>query len=71
MMIMLISFGHFVLDYDTTEEEMDEFLVSLDSQLSILDATVRQRVIFQQIVDAQDRLRIVHLPNWAGLGAVL
>ena len=57
-------------DYDTTEEEVDDFLDDLDHQLSILDATVRQRAIFQEIVTAQEQLRLVHLPHWAGLGAV-
>ena len=57
-------------DYDTTEAEVDDFLATLDRQLSILDATVRQRAIFQEIVAAQEQLRIVHLPHWAGLGAI-
>ena len=46
------------------------FLACLDRQLSILDSTVRHRETFQDIVQAQDNLRLVNLTNWAGLGAV-
>ena len=57
-------------DYDTTEADLDMFLACLDRQLSILDSTVRHRETFQDIVQAQDNLRLVNLTNWAGLGAV-
>ena len=37
---------------------------------AILDSTVLQRDRFCAIVEAQDNLRIVEMPNWAGLGVV-
>lgn len=58
------------LDYDTTEEEVQHMLTYLDKQLSILDATVKHRQPFADIVEAQDNMRLVSLSNWAGLGAV-
>ena len=56
--------------FDTTKEDIEQFLMSLDRQVKILDATVDQRADFQDIVEAQDNLVLVDLPNWAGLGAV-
>ncbi len=46
------------------------FAACLQKQLSILNATVSQRENFAAIVEAQDNMRLVMLPNWAGLGAV-
>jgi len=60
----------FFLVFDTTKEDIEQFLLSLDRQVKILDATVDQRADFQDIVEAQDNLVLVDLPNWAGLGAV-
>lgn len=37
---------------------------------AILDATVLQRDRFCAVVEAQDNLRIVEMPSWAGLGVV-
>lgn len=56
--------------FDTTKEDLEKLLGSLASQLKILDATVKQRSDFHEIVTSQDNLRLVTLPNWAGLGAV-
>ena len=60
----------FLSEYDLGESDVDEFLASLDRQLLILDATVHHRAQFEEVVSAQDQLRLVHLVNWAGLGAV-
>ena len=60
----------FLSEYDLGEDDVDEFLASLDRQLLILDATVHHRAQFEEVVSAQDQLRLVHLVNWAGLGAV-
>ncbi|CAH1793436.1 unnamed protein product, partial [Owenia fusiformis] len=55
---------------DTTLEDASNFVDSLTKQLAILDATVQQRVTFQELVEGQDNLILIDLPNWAGLGAV-
>ncbi|XP_061167999.1 putative pyridoxal-dependent decarboxylase domain-containing protein 2 isoform X2 [Saccostrea echinata] len=54
----------------TVEEDIENFGESLKKQIAILDATVLQRDRFCAIVEAQDNLRIVEVPNWAGLGVV-
>ncbi|XP_013415606.1 putative pyridoxal-dependent decarboxylase domain-containing protein 2 isoform X2 [Lingula anatina] len=54
----------------TTLEDMEVWGKSLGKQVSILNATVKQKENFQEVVEAQDNLRLVHLPTWAGLGAV-
>lgn len=55
---------------DTKTKHVEAFLDILQQQLTILDATVNQRHDFHAIVEAQDNMRLVTLPNWAGLGAV-
>ena len=37
---------------------------------SVLNASTMQRRRFQSIVASQPNLKLVHLQNWAGLGAV-
>ena len=37
---------------------------------SVLNASTMQRKRFQSIVVSQPNLKLVHLQNWAGLGAV-
>ncbi|XP_048764504.2 putative pyridoxal-dependent decarboxylase domain-containing protein 2 isoform X2 [Ostrea edulis] len=54
----------------TVEEDIEKFGESLKKQLVILDATVLHRDRFCAIVEAQDNLRIVEVPSWAGLGVV-
>lgn len=56
--------------FETSGEDVGQFLDCLDHHIKILDATVRMRKEFQDIVENQDNMRIVHLPTWAGLGAV-
>ena len=55
---------------DTQLADVQGFVDCLEKQLGILTATVSQRADFQAIVEAQDNLRLIELPNWAGLGAV-
>ena len=57
-------------EYNLGESDVDEFLAALDKQLAILDATVHHRNQFETVVTAQEQLRLVHIHNWAGLGAV-
>ncbi|XP_025110203.1 putative pyridoxal-dependent decarboxylase domain-containing protein 2 [Pomacea canaliculata] len=54
----------------TTKEDMEHFIESLLSNISVLNASTLQRKRFQMVVEAQPNLKIVHLQNWAGLGAV-
>lgn len=42
----------------------------LESNLSIMRATVRQRATLLRLVDRSNVLRLVNLPDWAGLGGV-
>lgn len=56
--------------YATTKEALIQWIMCLDQQIKILDATVRQRLDFQDIVEAQDNLRLITLRTWAGLGAI-
>nr|XP_022319864.1 putative pyridoxal-dependent decarboxylase domain-containing protein 2 isoform X1 [Crassostrea virginica] len=54
----------------TVIEDIENFAENLKKQIAILDSTVLQRDRFCAIVEAQDNLRIVEMPNWAGLGVV-
>ena len=68
---MVVNVKHCSLSaLDTQPAEMDAFHKCLSHQLRILNATVGQRDDFQAIVEAQDNMHLVNLPQWAGLGAV-
>ncbi|KAK7113608.1 hypothetical protein V1264_012864 [Littorina saxatilis] len=54
----------------TTKEDMEQFVTNLTSNLSVLNASTRQRKRFQAMVESQPNLKLIHLENWAGLGAV-
>ncbi|XP_076443203.1 putative pyridoxal-dependent decarboxylase domain-containing protein 2 [Babylonia areolata] len=54
----------------TTEKDVEEFVNSLLSNLSVLNASTKQRKVFQSMVQSQPNLSLVSLSNWAGLGAV-
>ncbi|XP_057667756.1 putative pyridoxal-dependent decarboxylase domain-containing protein 2 [Diorhabda carinulata] len=53
-----------------TTEEMQAFILCLEQQLVILKATVHHRESFVKLVDLSPVLKIVDLPDWAGLGGV-
>ncbi|BFZ03500.1 hypothetical protein BsWGS_06539 [Bradybaena similaris] len=53
----------------TTKEDIEDFLDSLKSNLSVLDATTVQRKRFRTIVSSHNNLRLIDLDSWAGLGA--
>ena len=55
---------------DTRPEDIESFVECLESQLIILDSTVSQRHEFNTIVQSYDKLRLIMLPKWAGLGAI-
>ena len=51
-------------------EIIENFSSCLDGQIDILRATVRHRITFNQLVEQSDVLRLINLPDWAGLGGV-
>jgi len=53
-----------------TRAAIDKFISCLERNVEILDATVGMKGDFEEIIEAQDNMRIVHLSSWAGLGAV-
>ncbi|XP_059617219.1 pyridoxal-dependent decarboxylase domain-containing protein 1 [Phlebotomus argentipes] len=53
-----------------TIEYLEHFAACLDLQVGILKATERHKVTFQEIVKRSDVLRLISLPDWAGLGGV-
>lgn len=57
-------------DKQPTVEEIDAFIICLEQQLDILVATVEHKATFQRLVLASDRLKLVEMPGWAGLGGV-
>jgi len=56
--------------FDVTLDSVDRFIACLERNVEILDATVSMKKDFEDIVRAQDNMALVHLPSWAGLGAV-
>lgn len=53
-----------------TKDDVDEFFNCLQQQLEILNATVRQKETFRNLVQNHKNLQIVEISNWAGLGGV-
>lgn len=53
-----------------SNEHIEMFTESLLVQLEILITTVRSKAVLKNIVEKVDCLRLVSLPNWAGLGGV-
>uniref|UniRef100_A0A1B0EXK2 Pyridoxal-dependent decarboxylase domain-containing protein 1 n=1 Tax=Phlebotomus papatasi TaxID=29031 RepID=A0A1B0EXK2_PHLPP len=53
-----------------TIEYLEHFAACLDLQVGILKATERHKVTFQEIVKRSEVLRLIPLPDWAGLGGV-
>ncbi|XP_052834454.1 pyridoxal-dependent decarboxylase domain-containing protein 1 isoform X1 [Octopus bimaculoides] len=54
----------------TTEEAVEDFILSLQTQTAILDATVSQRKQFQNIVANCENLMLIEMEGYAGLGAI-
>lgn len=55
---------------NTTLEDIDDLCNCLQQQLSILNATVKQKELFQQMIAVHKNLQVVNITSWAGLGAV-
>ncbi|KAJ8912202.1 hypothetical protein NQ315_003806 [Exocentrus adspersus] len=53
-----------------TIEEMQSFVQCLEQQLVILWATIHHRETFVKMVEQSPVLKLVELPDWAGLGGV-
>lgn len=53
-----------------TPEDIDSFVACLELQLVILQATVQQKEHFIKMVEESPVLRLVEMPDWAGLGGV-
>ncbi|KAI4455855.1 pyridoxal-dependent decarboxylase domain-containing protein 1 [Holotrichia oblita] len=51
-------------------EEIQSFVQCLEQQLVILRATVQHKETFVKLVNASPVLKLVELPEWAGLGGV-
>ncbi|KAF2346407.1 Pyridoxal phosphate-dependent decarboxylase, partial [Trinorchestia longiramus] len=49
---------------------LEELIHSLDQQIEILNATVKQREVFSELVSQSDNLQLAEIPQWAGLGGV-
>ncbi|XP_017782097.1 PREDICTED: pyridoxal-dependent decarboxylase domain-containing protein 1 [Nicrophorus vespilloides] len=50
--------------------DIESFVQCLEQQLIILRATIQHKETFVKLIDASPVLRIVELPEWAGLGGV-
>lgn len=50
--------------------EMDCFAQSLEAHVDILRATIKHKATFMRLVEKSDVLRLVNLPEWAGMGGV-
>ncbi|XP_037936459.1 pyridoxal-dependent decarboxylase domain-containing protein 1-like [Teleopsis dalmanni] len=53
-----------------TVENLENFALSLENHVDILRATVKHKATFIHLVEKSDVLRIVNLPDWAGMGGV-
>lgn len=53
---------------NTTLKDVDQFGVSLQQQLSILNATVKQKELLYQNHKSIRKLQLVEIANWAGMG---
>lgn len=52
------------------EEDINVFIQCLEQQLVILKATIQQKELFINLVNQSPVLKLVELPEWAGLGGV-
>lgn len=53
-----------------TLEEIQSFVQCLEQQLEILRSTIQYKTTFAKLVEASPVLKLVELPEWAGLGGV-
>lgn len=53
-----------------TDDDLEAFIIGLENQTSILNATVSQREKFIELIRSEEKLDLVEIPHWAGLGGV-
>ncbi|XP_065340823.1 putative pyridoxal-dependent decarboxylase domain-containing protein 2 isoform X1 [Cloeon dipterum] len=53
-----------------TTAHIEKFATSMEQQLEILEATVHHKETFIKLATECAHLRLVHMPQWAGLGGV-
>ncbi|XP_030381292.1 pyridoxal-dependent decarboxylase domain-containing protein 1 [Scaptodrosophila lebanonensis] len=53
-----------------TSENLESFAQSLETHVDILRATIKHKARFIHLVEKSDVLRLVPLPEWAGMGGV-
>lgn len=53
-----------------TAENLENFAQSLEAHVDILRATIKHKATFMHLVEKSDVLRLVNLPEWAGMGGV-
>ncbi|KAM7349299.1 pyridoxal-dependent decarboxylase domain-containing protein 1 [Cochliomyia hominivorax] len=53
-----------------TAENLENFAQSLETHVDILRATIKHKATFMHLVEKSDVLRLVNLPEWAGMGGV-
>ncbi|XP_044731639.1 putative pyridoxal-dependent decarboxylase domain-containing protein 2 [Chrysoperla carnea] len=56
--------------FPLTEDDIIAFVEFFESQLKIITATVRHKQTFKELVDLCPVLKLVNVPDWAGLGGV-
>lgn len=53
-----------------TAENIEQFAENLESHVDILRATIKHKATFIDLVEKNGVLRLVNLPEWAGMGGV-
>ncbi|XP_053949032.1 pyridoxal-dependent decarboxylase domain-containing protein 1 [Anastrepha ludens] len=53
-----------------TSENLESFAHFLDGNVDILRSTIKHKATFIRLVEKSDVLRMVNLPEWAGMGGV-
>ena len=53
-----------------TAENLEHFAQGLESHVDILRATIKHKATFIKLVENSSVLRLVNLPEWAGMGGV-
>ena len=54
-----------------TEDDLEAFIIALENQTSILNATVCQREKFIELITQEEKLEMVEIPHWAGQSSIL
>ncbi|XP_014207727.1 putative pyridoxal-dependent decarboxylase domain-containing protein 2 [Copidosoma floridanum] len=57
-------------EYPPCSDDIDSVVACLEQQIDILLATVHHKETFTKLVSENESLRLVEIPEWAGLGGV-